>query len=270
MSEPPLAFGRFGRFAGRPSIAATSRGAKPTWRSLGTRGDFSFEKLAEIARAMRSSSPILLAALALPACASLAVTGGGRCARRAVFALAAPCLVLPRPARAGLFGPDTVGELRPLVKGRDTLLQLGGQLERGELGSADETAVYIFRLSTGLGPSPEQLQRATSAIGGKLSQSDRERAAELAAAFPTRVDGMKAAARERAGKRELIGSVSAAALALDGILELASAGGYGVPVPADTSFSTEQYFGIFSCEGQGLQRLPGSNQCGDRIKPAGK
>ena len=50
------------------------------------------------------------------------------------------------------------------------------------------------------------------------------------------------------------------------ILAIADAGGYGVPVPGSNSFSQAEYFGIFSCEGQGLDRLPGSNQCIDRAK----
>lgn len=31
-----------------------------------------------------------------------------------------------------------------------------------------------------------------------------------------------------------------------------------------------QYFGIFSCEGQGLERIPGSNSCKDRLPSTGK
>ena len=79
---------------------------------------------------------------------------------------------------------------------------------------------------------------------------------------------VKQGARENSASKQLAGT-EAASKVLTNYFELASSK-YKVP-GADVSLQyskdpqefAAQYFGIFSCEGQGLERIPGTNSCKD-------
>lgn len=84
-----------------------------------------------------------------------------------------------------------------------------------------------------------------------------------------------ASLKDAARKHELNAQKSAAAAAGATIGEYLGvlSSKYTIPAPvaaktysSDPTTFTAQYFGLFSCEGQGLQRLPGSNACGDRLE----
>lgn len=86
--------------------------------------------------------------------------------------------------------------------------------------------------------------------------------------------GQVASLKDAARRRELDAQKSAAAAAGAAIGDYLGvlSSKYSIPVVAggkpyssDPTTFTAQYFGFFSCEGQGLQRMPGSNNCGDRL-----
>jgi hypothetical protein len=84
------------------------------------------------------------------------------------------------------------------------------------------------------------------------------------------VASLKDAARERQLAAQKDAAVAAGAALSEYLGVLSSK--YSIPAVAtakpyssDPTTFTAQYFGLFSCEGQGLQRLPGSNSCGDRL-----
>jgi len=85
------------------------------------------------------------------------------------------------------------------------------------------------------------------------------------------VTSLKDAARRREAGAQKAAAAAAAAAIGDYLGVLSSS--YEVPAftaakmySSDPTTFNGQYFGFFSCEGQGLARLPGSNSCGERLK----
>mmetsp|Transcript_17997 Transcript_17997/g.54180 ORF Transcript_17997/g.54180 Transcript_17997/m.54180 type:complete len:116 (+) Transcript_17997:242-589(+) len=109
------------------------------------------------------------------------------------------------------------------------------------------------------------------AASPKLTAEQRTRAAGAAIVFGQQVASLKDAARRRELDAQKLAATSASVAIADYLGVISSA----YPLPAftptmtyssDPATFTAQYFGLFSCEGQGLQRLPGSNNCGEPIK----
>ena len=91
---------------------------------------------------------------------------------------------------------------------------------------------------------------------------------EAAEAVIGELDNVRVDCRERAAGKQLDGA-KAAGDALDRYLAVAAAK-YSVPqayvapeYSKDPSEFMAQYMGVFSCEGQGLERVKGSNSCRD-------
>ena len=192
-------------------------------------------------------------------------------ARRAVLLPLAAALLAspltPSPARAGVFGPDGPQDDFLVLADADYRL---GEITRG-LRSKDgvcdvpcvlQTAtIYVKR-------SPASMAAAAAAMP-KLGQ-DEARAAQSAVARYT--DGVAAllAATE---PREQLAASEAAGAALTDFLDAARSQ-YTLPAPtgqklreqysSDPNKFASQYFGFLSCEGNGLERLPGSNSCANK------
>lgn len=201
-----------------------------------------------------------------------------RVARRTLVAsaLGLGLAASPRAATAGLFGPDgPQGELQQLSYAASKLGELQNQLTNElKFGAADEAAMVVMRtLPITFQDTSSQMRKVLGDVP-KLDEAARARATEAAAEFAKQLEGLKEACRARATSDELAVLVAGAAAALAAFLA-AAATGYEVPAyqrPADfASQSTAegqkefavQYFGFLSCEGQGLERIPGSNTCKD-------
>jgi hypothetical protein len=190
-----------------------------------------------------------------------------RGAAAALFSL--PALALqPRSASAGLFGDDgPQGELRELMASQDRLNDLLGQLESKKLqgDNPDDAIVVLQTLTIQLGSTASQLTKTVAAMP-KLDASDAAKARELSARWSAELEQVRQGCRESSGEKQIAG-VQAAKATLSQFFDVAATK-YSLPVvEAPLSYSTDkrefakQYFGIFSCEGQGLERVPGSNSC---------
>ena len=213
------------------------------------------------------STSIACAALAPPA-----VHVSRRAAAAALLSL--PTIFGPaQPAAAGFFGDDgPQGELRQLAKTKTQLDDLSKQLEKGELdGSKPDDAIVVLQTLTIVFGGTAQLLAKTTAGMPKLAPDELGRANELARRVTEELDKVRQGCRDKSAGAQLDG-VKGAGGALDAYLAVAGAK-YTLPEYNSLAYSSDpkefakQYYGIFSCEGQGLERVKGSNTCKD--KPEG-
>jgi hypothetical protein len=196
-----------------------------------------------------------------------------RHAAAALFAL--PTLSL-RPKRAeALFGDAAFGSfldggaegsLRNLANTQVRLDELAAKLKSGELrgDSPEDSIVVLQTLTIQFGGSVALLEKAAS----QMPLLDTSEATGLTSKFAAELANVKQGCRENSASKQLAGT-EAASQVLGKFFELASSK-YKLP-GADSSLQyskdpkefAAQYYGIFSCEGQGLERIPGSNSCKD-------
>lgn len=189
-------------------------------------------------------------------------------------ATAAALLALPTlPQRASaLFGigdNGPQGEFRELANTRSRLRELARQLESKELkGERDDDAVVVLQtLTIQFGGTTKLLAKTTDALP-LLDTTELTRARELASRVAQELDNVRQGCRERSATAQLDGA-RAAGDTLDQYLAVAATK-YTLPqeyvAPSYSKDPAEfmaQYYGIFSCEGQGLERVKGSNTCKD-------
>lgn len=215
---------------------------------------------------------MLLAALSLLSSTALVPRTAPYVSRRAAL-LSLPTLSLwPHAAAAilGLGGDDgPQGEFREIVFTRQRLEELGGKLERKELrGDVPDDAIVVLQtLTIQFGGTTKLLEKTTAAMP-LLDAADAAQARELSVALTKELDNVRQGCRERSATMQLDGT-RAAGKALSQYLAVAGKR-YSLPAESeDLSYSKDpekfasQYFGIFSCEGQGLERVKGSNTCKD-------
>lgn len=105
----------------------------------------------------------------------------------------------------------------------------------------------------------------------RLGAEQRTSASAAAALYSKSVSSLKEGCRRRErGAQEAAASAADAAIG-DYLRAISTI--YSVPVStaarlysSDPIAFTQQYFGVFSCEGMGLKRLPDSNNCGDPLE----
>mmetsp|Transcript_22434 Transcript_22434/g.48991 ORF Transcript_22434/g.48991 Transcript_22434/m.48991 type:complete len:214 (+) Transcript_22434:19-660(+) len=181
----------------------------------------------------------------------------GSATRRSFLATAFVSAVPATPARAA-----------PTLEGISQLSDVFSQLdlfakEAESFGPADSD--YAFRFSrTVLAPAAMRMHK-TAPLMSALGEDGQQKAAALSNAFADSLVALDEAcrAKEPASQRKAVAELRAP---LSDYLQLAGTA-YSVPtVGPPPAFSAANYFGIFSCEGQGLERVPGSNNCIDRKK----
>jgi hypothetical protein len=186
----------------------------------------------------------------------------------AIAALFAAPLGTPSAAHAGLFGDDgPQGELRALLEAQSRLDDLAAKLDKGELrGESEEDAIVVLQTLTIQLPSTAlQMDKAITQLA-KLDASAQRQLADVSTRFATELRNIKQGCRDRSASTQLEGT-RAASKAIGDYLQIVALA-YKLPelyvAPAYSSDPREfvkQYYGIFSCEGQGLERVPGSNTC---------
>lgn len=159
------------------------------------------------------------------------------------------------------------GALRNLANTQVRLNELAGKLKSRELrgDSPEDSIVVLQTLTIQFGGSVALFEKAISA----MPLLDEAQASELKAKFASDLADVKQGCRENSADKQLAGTEAASAT-LDKLFALAATK-YKVP-GADSSLAyskdpkefAAQYYGIFSCEGQGLERIPGSNSCKDK------
>jgi len=203
--------------------------------------------------------------------AALASPLGGLVTRRHLAAALLPLGFQPKQAMAGLFGKDgPQGDLRQLVISRKDLEELAAKLKKGELkGERDDDAIVVLRTIAIQFSGTAKLMKKTAAAMPLLDASAASMALLLAARLADELRNIEEAARARKAA-EQIASVEAASSVLRSYLDLAASKyempALSEPYASDPGEFVAQYFGVFSCEGQGLERIPGSNSCKDAIK----
>ena len=194
--------------------------------------------------------------------------------RRAVATalLSLPALTIhPQRAAAGLFGDDgPQGSFRDLTLARIRLNELVGKLESTELkgDEPDDAIVVLQTLTVQFGGTVKLLAKTTEAMT-LLGDDDRQKAVEAAERVQKELDEVRQGGREKSAGRQL-GGAKDASKALGDYLAVAGTK-YNLPSASDAvgygEYSKDpgefaaQYYGFFSCEGQGLDRVPGSNTC---------
>lgn len=184
--------------------------------------------------------------------------------RRAVLSLAG-LSALAEPAYAGFFDSDGPrNALSELARVQFRMGELAQKLSSGELkGSNEEDAIVVLRSVAiyGFKGTAAQMTSTVSAMPLVEAPGELER---LASRFDEQVELLQKASRAR----DADGQKDAAERASGALAEyLKIAGGkyqFEVPAPpADMDQSTfiKTYYGIFSCEGMGLERVAGSNTC---------
>ena len=192
-----------------------------------------------------------------------------RSAAAALLSLPALCL---RPDRASAFlgfGEGPQGEFRELGRKRAQLADLADQLEKKDLrGEVDEDAIVVLNTLTIQFRGTEQLLDKTTAALDRLAPDDIAKAQMISKLVLEELENVRQGARERAPRKQL-SATEDAGNAIDKYLALAGTK-YTLP-EADVSLAyssdpakfAAQYYGVFSCEGQGLERVKGSNTCKD-------
>ena len=218
---------------------------------------------------MRAIGVLFLSALSAAAM-RLPARMGRRDAAAALVALPTLCLH-PQRAAAGLFGGDDSagpqGEFRRLQMAQAQINELVRKLSAKELQGdrPDDAIVVLQTLTIQFGAADELMNKATAAMP-KLEASEQAKAREATARFTASVGAVKDGCREKSAETQLAGAKDASE-AISQYFAVAAAK-YPLPTMVDplyyskdpTEFAS-QYFGIFSCEGQGLERIPGSNSC---------
>ena len=185
--------------------------------------------------------------------------------------LSLPAVLRPRSARAGPFDdPGPVKELGNLRGIKDRLDDLSKQLDDGYFGNSEEDSIVVLRTSAVYFNGASQSMAKTVDAMPLLTSEERQTALDLSKKFGEEVLGLTSACRERSSKAQLAATTSASGTLSDYLAVAATH--YSVPdfkIKPYSASSTEfaaQYFGFFSCEGQGLERVKGSNTCKDPPK----
>lgn len=145
------------------------------------------------------------------------------------------------------------------------LVELSRQFVDGELRDSDDDAIFVLRTATVNFKGAPALMDKTAAAMPLLDASQQAKAAQLSAAFAGEISALEAACRERDSGKQLDASKRATEV-LSEYLAIATIK-YSVPDNAIVPYSSDpdkfsaQYFGFFSCEGQGMDRIPASNSC---------
>ena len=214
--------------------------------------------------------------LVVALCASLSAAAAMRpmalSRRDAAAALTAlPALWLqPQRASAGLFGGDNdgpQGEFRQLQNAQSQIDELARKLSSNELRGdrPDDAIVVLQTLTIQFGNANEVMSKATEAMP-LLDAAEQTKARELATRLASDLGNVKAGCRENSADKQLSGAKAAS----DSIAQYLAVPSSKYPLPKvtepiyyskDPNEFASQYFGIFSCEGQGLERIKGSNSC---------
>ena len=138
---------------------------------------------------------------------------------------------------------------------RETMEVLDELIAKVESGGSAQDAGYVLRLNSAfLIPASDALTAAAAADSS---------AAPAADALRSSVAALKAAARSDKGEDQLV-AAKGASEAIERYFALLNE---PPRKPSQPAFSVGGYFGFFSCEGAGLERVPGSNSC---VDPPGK
>lgn len=225
----------------------------------------------------RATSEMLALLIATASCASahvhekIALRVSRRSAAAALLSLPALGLWEPAPAAAllGIGDGGPQGEFRQINKADTRLAELERQLESKELDGdkPDDAIVVLQTLTIQFGQTAGLLEKTTAAMP-LLEAADLARARKLQSAFAEELEKVRQGCRDKVGSKQLEGVIDARS-ALAAYLAVADKK-YTVPEkPADLAYSKDprefakQYYGFFSCEGQGLERVKGSNTCGN-------
>ena len=176
-------------------------------------------------------------------------------------------LVYRAPASAILgIGEGPQGEFRQIFQARFNLDDLAKKLETKELrGSAEDSVVVLQTLTIQMGGTLKLLEKTTEEMP-LLTSAEAQAANDKSAVVKQAFEVIRQGCRDKAADKQLEGA-KAASTALGDYLAVA-AGKYTLPkVERPAQMSQEEfiaaYYGIFSCEGQGLERVKGSNACKD-------
>jgi len=193
-----------------------------------------------------------------------------RSASTVIFSL--PHFVTPlRSSAAWPFAPSgPLKELRQLSEQRSQLDDLATKLksdgnERIRGDSAEGATVVLQTITIQFGDTGRLLQKTTTAMPA-LGDEQLARARELSERFVTELGKVRQGCREKSTSLMLAGT-EAARETLSEFLGVASTKytfpSYSPPplYSKDPSVFAAQYYGVLSCEGQGLKRIPGSNTC---------
>ena len=173
--------------------------------------------------------------------------------RRSVLAALPALVALPQHSWA-LFEAGPQGEFRSLVDSLSKVDDLTGQLQRGELKTADDDALVVLQTATiyfkGIAAT---MDKATAEMK-LLDAAEQERAAALTASFRQELEALFVGCRTKAPAAQQAAAEKAGG-ALREYLGVAAAR-YKVPAlvqPARYSNDPEkfaaQYYGFLSCEG---------------------
>ena len=152
-------------------------------------------------------------------------------------------------------------------------------MEGGALGTADEAAIVVLRTISQAMPSGVAITDCAALMGKaaaampNLSADALTSAGRARSLFAEDVEALRDACRRRDKPGQVRASQDASA-ALTSYLSAAGSA-YAVeqaeagrPYSGDPETFAAEYFGLLSCEGQGLKRIPGSNACGERVAAA--
>lgn len=203
----------------------------------------------------------------------------GLIGRRNVAALLGLPILGLQPLRAhALFGDEAYGigfldglqgDLRNLANTQLRLKQLAKKLKSEELrGSSPEDAIVVLQtLTIQFGGTVKLMEKASAS----MPKLDATETGKLAVRLADELEGVRQGCREKSAEKQITG-VEGASGVIDQYLALA-ANQYKIPgadpsleYPKDAKEFAATYYGIFSCEGQGLERIPGSNSCKDTGK----
>ena len=229
--------------------------------------------LTRLAITMLASVALYLSALQQPrAPTSLSRRGA------AAALLALPTLSLRPQQATALFGDQAYGsfldggpkgDLKNLANTQIRLKELAAKLKSGELrdNNKDDAIVVLQTLTIQFGGTVKLMEEAST----QMPLLDSSETAKLTTRLADELGNVRQGCREASANKQLAG-VEGASGVIDQYLALAGTK-YALP-GADASLAysknpqefAAQYYGVFSCEGQGLERIPGSNSCKDTGK----
>lgn len=192
--------------------------------------------------------------------------------RRQVVALLALPLGAPAAAHA-LFDGSPRG-LTQLVDAKRRLDEIARDLDKDDLRESNEDdATFVLRTSAVYFKQIPAVMQKTTAAMSQLEAAQVKAASDLTFTCGEQLRALEDAARAR--DKAMLDASKKASAALADYLAVASAAKYKVPEAWDNAFSSDpgtfssQYFGFLSCEGQGLERIKGSNSCKDAPRKQG-